>query len=70
MNGETRERMREVLKDSQSGAFAREWVLENQAGLPVYKAIERKDLEQEIEKVGAKLRARMPWLNREQSNFA
>ena len=70
INGETRERMREVLKDIQSGAFAREWVLENQAGLPVYKAIERKDLEQDIEKVGAKLRARMPWLNREQSNFA
>ncbi len=70
INGETRERMREVLRDIQSGSFAREWVLENQAGLPVYKAIEKRDLEQDIEKVGAELRARMPWLNRENSNFA
>ncbi len=70
INGETRQRMREVLTDIQDGKFAREWVLENQAGLPVYNAIQKKDLDQDIEKVGAELRARMPWLNREPSNFA
>jgi ketol-acid reductoisomerase len=70
INSETRERMREVLRDIQSGKFTREWVLENQAGLPVYKAAEERDLDQPLEKIGAELRRRMPWLNREPSNFA
>jgi len=63
VNDETRARMREVLKDIQSGAFARDWVLENQAGRPRYRALLHKDLEHPIERVGERLRARMPWLN-------
>ena len=62
INEETRARMREVLTDIQSGKFARDWILENQAGKPQYDALLRADCEQEIEKTGARLRARMAWL--------
>jgi ketol-acid reductoisomerase len=62
INDETRARMREVLTDIQTGAFARDWILENQAGKPRYDALLRQDLEQDIEKTGARLRARMAWL--------
>ncbi|MEQ8435652.1 MAG: ketol-acid reductoisomerase [Oceanicaulis sp.] len=63
INAETRARMKEVLTDIQSGAFARDWILENQAGKPQYEALLRADMEQEIEKTGARLRSRMAWLN-------
>ena len=62
INEETRTRMREVLGDIQDGTFARDWILENQAGKPKYDAMMRADLEQDIEKTGAQLRARMAWL--------
>jgi ketol-acid reductoisomerase len=62
INGETRARMREVLKDIQSGAFSREWILENQAGKPRYTQLLEADLNHPIEKTGADLRARMSWL--------
>ncbi len=62
INDETRERMREVLADIQNGNFAREWILENQAGKPRYQALMDKDLNHPIEKVGARLRADMAWL--------
>ena len=70
INEETRERMREVLRDIQDGTFARNWVLENQAGLPVYNSIQERDLKQPIEKIGKDLRSRMPWLNQQPSNHA
>lgn len=59
----SKEKMKAVLKDIQDGTFARNWILENQAGLPQYKAMERADLNHPIEKVGKDLRARMAWLN-------
>ena len=59
----TRQRMREVLEDIQNGNFARDWILENQAGLPRYKAMLKKDLTHPIEATGAALRARMAWLD-------
>jgi ketol-acid reductoisomerase len=59
---ETRARMKDVLKDIQSGQFAREWILENQAGKPRYNALLNTDREQAIEKTGAALRERMSWL--------
>lgn len=62
INEETRARMREVLKDIQSGSFAREWILENQAGKPRYNALLKADSEHPIERTGAALRARMAWL--------
>jgi ketol-acid reductoisomerase len=59
---ETKARMRDVLKDIQSGSFAREWILENQAGKPRYNALLNEDREDPIEKTGAALRSRMAWL--------
>jgi ketol-acid reductoisomerase len=59
---ETRARMREVLKEIQSGAFARDWILENQAGKPRYSAMLNADRNHPIEKTGAALRERMAWL--------
>jgi len=55
-------RMKDVLDDIQSGKFARNWVQENQAGQPYFKATRRKSSEHQIEEVGAKLRAMMPWI--------
>jgi ketol-acid reductoisomerase len=57
-----RERMREVLKEIQTGAFAREFILENRAGKPGFNAMRRIAAEHPMEEVGARLRALMPWL--------
>lgn len=57
-----KQRMKEVLADIQNGTFAREWILENQAGLPRYKAMQQAELDHPIEKTGAELRSRMAWL--------
>ena len=57
-----RARMREVLDDIQSGRFTKEWMLENAAGQPSFKAMRRRAAENDIEKVGEKLRAMMPWI--------
>ena len=62
INATTKARMREVLTDIQSGAFARDWILENQAGKPRYQKLLDADLNHPIEKTGAELRARMSWL--------
>jgi len=59
----TKQKMRAILDEIQDGRFAREWTAEYAAGLPNYKAHKQKDLDHQIEQVGAKLRARMPWLN-------
>ncbi len=61
---ETREEMRQVLSEIQSGEFARSWLLENQVGRPVFNAVSRIDDEHPIEVVGKELRAMMPWLKR------
>ncbi|HTF36251.1 MAG TPA: ketol-acid reductoisomerase [Myxococcota bacterium] len=57
-----RERMKEVLKEIQGGQFAKEFILENQAGKASFNAMRRRAAEHELEKVGAKLRGLMPWL--------
>jgi ketol-acid reductoisomerase len=62
INDETKKRMKEVLADIQSGAFARQWIGENAAGKPNYQAMYDADLAQPIEKVGARLRTHMAWL--------
>ncbi len=59
----TRERMREILREIQSGQFAREWVAEYKSGYTNYNAMKQADLDHPIEVVGARLRARMPWLD-------
>ena len=59
---ETKAEMKRILGEIQSGAFAREFVTENQAGAPSIKALRRLSQSHEIEEVGAKLRGMMPWI--------
>jgi ketol-acid reductoisomerase len=59
---ETKKEMKRVLDDIQSGRFARDWVLECQAGQPSFKAMRRRSAEHPIEQVGEKLRGMMPWI--------
>jgi len=54
--------MKQILKDVQSGSFAKEWILENQASQPVFNALRRQAAEHPIEEVGRRLREMMPWL--------
>ena len=61
---ETRQRMREILKKVQDGSFAREWMLENQAGQPVLNALRKQHSELQLEKVGRNLREMMPWIQK------
>ena len=58
----TREEMRQILKEIQAGQFAREFVLENQAGKPGFTAMRRQEAEHSIEEVGKELRAMFSWL--------
>ncbi len=60
---ETKKEMKRILSEIQSGQFAREWILENQAGRPVFNALEKKDRNHLIEKVGKELRKMMKWIN-------
>ena len=62
INDDVKAEMRRILDDIQSGSFAREWVLENTAGQASFKAMRRRAAEHDIEKVGARLRAMMPWI--------
>ena len=64
INEDVREAMWEVLEEIQSGEFAREWILENQAGRPVYNALKNRALQHPIEIVGEKLRSMMGWLKK------
>jgi ketol-acid reductoisomerase len=61
---EVREEMACILEEIQTGEFAREWILENMAGRPVYNAIKREESEHMIEVVGKELRGMMPWLGK------
>jgi ketol-acid reductoisomerase len=62
INAETRERMQEVLEDIRTGRFAFDWIAENASGKQNYDAMLAADLDQPIEKVGARLRQHMAWL--------
>ena len=60
---ETRKEMKKILSEIQSGAFAREWIGENQCGRPMFQLLEKKDREHMIEVVGKKLRKMMKWID-------
>lgn len=60
----TRDEMRKILREIQSGEFAREWILENMAGRPVYNKLLEMERNHPIEKVGRELREMMPWLKK------
>lgn len=59
-----KENMEYVLADIQDGVFAKEWILENMVGRPVYKALKKQSEEHLIEEVGKKMRDMMPWLKK------
>ncbi|MEC9006186.1 MAG: ketol-acid reductoisomerase [Nitrospirota bacterium] len=65
ITSETKRTMKKILGEIQSGRFAREWVLENQANRPVYNALLKRGEEHPIEEVGRKLRGMMPWLQKD-----
>jgi ketol-acid reductoisomerase len=64
IDAQTKKRMKGILKDIQSGAFAKEWMKEGKKGLPRFKALREKGKKHPIEKIGARLRAMMPWMKK------
>lgn len=60
----TRAEMKKVLNEIQTGEFAKQWILENQANRPAFNAVRRREADHAIEKVGKELRAMMPWLKK------
>ena len=62
ITADTRERMREVLRNIRNGRFAFDWIAENESGKQNYDALLAADLDQPIEKVGARMRQHMAWL--------
>jgi ketol-acid reductoisomerase len=62
VNKATKKEMKKILGEIQSGKFARQWISENNKGAKKYHKMLKADMKHPIEKVGAKLRARMPWL--------
>jgi len=57
-----KQEMEQILAEIQDGTFAKDWILENQAGRPVYNTLKRQEAEHPIELVGRELRKMMPWL--------
>ena len=64
VNAQTKETMRQVLKDIQTGEYAKSFILENRAGAPTILSRRRITAEHDIEKVGGKLRDMMPWIKK------
>src|SRR5690625_33704 len=62
INDETKARMKDILDDVQSGEFAKDWILENQANRPKFNAINAQENNHPIEKVGKELRNLMPFV--------
>ena len=62
VNNETKHRMQALLKDIQSGAFARDWMNEAKNGRPRFQQLDAEAREHPIESVGSRLRTMMPWL--------
>ena len=60
---DSRDAMKKILSDIQSGAFAKEWLTEYQCGMPHFKELRKAAANHPIEAVGARLRALMPWLS-------
>ncbi len=63
VNDKVKKEMGKILKEVQNGKFARQWIDENATGGKNYSKLLKEDKNRQIEKVGAELRARMPWLN-------
>ena len=65
---ETRKEMKRILREIQTGEFAREWILENRADRPVFEKLREEQRQHPIEEVGRKLREMMPWIKRRDSS--
>ncbi len=63
-----RQTLRQILKEVQDGAFAREWILENQAGRPSFLALRKQNAEHQVEQVGKELRAMMRGLKGQEAS--
>jgi len=59
---QTKAEMKKILHEIKSGQFAREWILENRANAPAFKAMRRSEREHQVEEVGRRLRRLMPWI--------
>ncbi len=64
VTADTKAAMKQVLTEIQDGTFAKKWLLENQCGRPQFNAMRKRGQQHQIEKVGAELRAMMPFLNK------
>ncbi len=64
ITAETKAEMKRVLDDIQAGRFVRDWMAECAVGQPSFKATRRRNAEHQIEEVGARLRAMMPWIGK------
>jgi len=62
VDSHTKKEMRKILKEIQSGRFARQWIRESASGAKNFRRLLKADIRHPIERVGEKLRARMPWL--------
>ena len=60
---ETKAEMKRMLAEIQNGEFARQWILENKAGAPAFKAMRRRDREHPVEQIGRELRKMMSWID-------
>ena len=67
VNKATKKEMKKILTEIQDGKFARQWIAENKSGRKKYNKLMKADYTHKIEKVGAKLRERMPWLQEEKA---
>jgi len=64
INDKVRAEMKCILEEIQTGRFAREWILENQAGIPVFRALRERARTSLLERIGAELRNMMSWLKK------
>jgi len=60
---ETKKEMQKILEEVRSGQFAKEWILENKANQPTFKATRRRERDHQVEKVGKELRSMMSWID-------
>jgi ketol-acid reductoisomerase len=63
ITAETKAEMKKILEEIRNGQFAKEWILENRANAPAFKALRRRERSHQVEEVGRKLRKLMSWIN-------
>lgn len=63
VSDETKAEMKKILTEIQNGEFARDWLLENKANQPAFKAMRRRDHDHQLEQVGKELRSMMSWID-------